>query len=472
VVRRWSRLGVLAALLASVLVAVDGTGAHALPSCPGLSGWNGPVESSSSFQNADGGEIRCMYTNPFLGTAVSALMTGQWVDETEATPAVAMPAGGCGRTVDSPPAQRNQSSADTWSRVVYSINGVSAANGEAILVQNESRFLESATTLLADVETYAKLCSDAGDGDVGSDTWAVAPTDRVAGANRYATAARIAASWDAADVVYIATGQDFPDALGGGPAAAMEGAPILLVEPDSIPATTMSELERFEPDRIVLVGGTAAISDSVRGALARHARTVHRVAGVDRYATAAAVSAYAFSGTADVVYVASGRSYPDPIIAGNAAALDGAPLLLVDGTRPVESIVAGELRRLRPSRIVLVGADGDVTGVADSLSAYAPVTRVHHRDIYARSAALWDDVAAPVGEIVLATPTTFADALAGTPYAARDPDSYLMLSRSECVPPIVRAQIERLRPDRVRLLGGTAALGPAVESQTPCDVSG
>ena len=320
------------------------------------------------------------------------------------------------------------------------------------------------TTVLA---TSSSVTVVWGAGSASSDD-AVAPTTRLAGTNRYETATEISQIWTASDVVYVATGANFPDALGGGPAAASEGAPILLVEQNAIPSTTAAELTRLSPTRIVLLGGTAAISDAVRTQLGAYATTVDRVAGVNRYATAAAVAAYAFSGTEPTVYVASGRAFPDPIIAGAAAALDGAPLLLVDGLAGLEAEVATQLARLMPTEIVVVGPDSALVGAASGLAAYAPLTKVNAADIYSRSAALWSGVAAGVFEVVLATSNAFADALAGTPYASADPPSYLMLSQPTCVPAVVRTQMERLAPTRVRLLGGTAALSTAIETQTTC----
>ena len=64
------------------------------------------------------------------------------------------------------------------------------------------------------------------------------PVDRLAGSNRYATAAEIS-QWaypDGSDVVFVATGLDFPDAIAGGAAAAAEGGPLLLVTGTSVPS--------------------------------------------------------------------------------------------------------------------------------------------------------------------------------------------------------------------------------------------
>lgn len=92
-------------------------------------------------------------------------------------------------------------------------------------------------------------------------------------------------------VVYVATGENFPDALGGGPVAAMAKGPILLVRQNSIPGETAAELTRLAPDKIVILGGTAAVSVAVETALAGFAPTVERIAGSNRYDTAAKLSA-------------------------------------------------------------------------------------------------------------------------------------------------------------------------------------
>ncbi len=64
---------------------------------------------------------------------------------------------------------------------------------------------------------------------------------RLAGADRYETAVEISKALNpdpgaGIDTAYIATGANFPDALGGGPLAASKHGPILLVPGTSIPA--------------------------------------------------------------------------------------------------------------------------------------------------------------------------------------------------------------------------------------------
>lgn len=94
------------------------------------------------------------------------------------------------------------------------------------------------------------------------------------------------------DVVYVASGRNFPDALVGGGLAVSMGAPMLTVEPSRIPDATATALTSLDPDRIIVLGGPGAVSDDVATALAAYARSgvVERIEGADRHGTAAAIA--------------------------------------------------------------------------------------------------------------------------------------------------------------------------------------
>ena len=64
-------------------------------------------------------------------------------------------------------------------------------------------------------------------------------------------------------VAYIATGANFPDALGAAPVAALGLGPILPVQQNSIPQPTLDELNRLQPGFIYIMGGTGVISAAV-----------------------------------------------------------------------------------------------------------------------------------------------------------------------------------------------------------------
>jgi subtilisin family serine protease len=95
--------------------------------------------------------------------------------------------------------------------------------------------------------------------------------------------------------------------------------------------------------------------------------------GADRYATAAAVSAGAFSPGVGTVFVATGAGFPDALAGAAAAGSLGGPVLLVPPAG-VPGVVAAELSRLAPGRIVVLGGPGAVPdAVLAELVPYAGV---------------------------------------------------------------------------------------------------
>jgi putative cell wall-binding protein len=189
---------------------------------------------------------------------------------------------------------------------------------------------------------------------------------RVAGVDRYATAAAVSRSvWtQGAPTVYVATGEGYADALSASAVASRNRHPILLVRQGAIPAATLTELNRLGPDRIVVMGGSAVISDAVLAQLRTRAPSVTRIAGADRYETSVKLSAATFAANGvTTAYVASGTSFPDGLSVGPIAGRANAPLLLVPPTG-LPGVVANELRRLDPTSVVFVGG---TTMVSDTV---------------------------------------------------------------------------------------------------------
>ncbi len=198
---------------------------------------------------------------------------------------------------------------------------------------------------------------------------------RLAGANRYATAARVATTTFPAPVpqVLIATGAGFADALAGGAVGAKTNSPVLLVSRNNLPADTAAALRKLQPRNIAVLGGTGVISDAVLDALKSFAvgGGVTRLAGGDRYTTAARLAQVFWPTTTPVVYLATGRNFPDALAGVPAAGRDSAPLLLVEPTC-MPTATKRELDRLQPTTIVVLGGTGTVSATAASRVVCAP----------------------------------------------------------------------------------------------------
>jgi putative cell wall-binding protein len=167
-------------------------------------------------------------------------------------------------------------------------------------------------------------------------------------------------------VAYVVNGDSFPEAEAAAAAGAFKGGPVLLVR-SGIIASVAAELDRLDPQSIVVVGGTNLVSSSVFNALSAYSSNVSRVAGSDRYATAAALSAVTYPPAGPRPYIATGVKFPDALAAGSAPNRNGAPLLLVPGTC-MPNIVRAELVRLGATGLTLVGGTAAVSGAVASLS--------------------------------------------------------------------------------------------------------
>lgn len=195
----------------------------------------------------------------------------------------------------------------------------------------------------------------------------VSTVRRVAGQNRFDTAALIARQVGGTSVVVVEGAnadprRGWPDAVAASAHAASSGQPILLVTREGVPSETADALRDLAPDRAVVVGGSAAVPDAVATALGV---PWSRLAGNDRYATSVAVAGAASAGTTvRSVWLATGRDWPDALAAGPAAAARGGVLLLVDGADTSGSAAVTtwlEGQRARLGEAVVVGGSGSIS---------------------------------------------------------------------------------------------------------------
>jgi putative cell wall-binding protein len=296
------------------------------------------------------------------------------------------------------------------------------------------------------------------------------PVIRRSGATRYDTAAAVAINEykPHVHVVYIATGLNFPDALAGAGAAGFKGGPILLVTSTAIPPATASALTFLKPDKIIVLGGTGAVSDSVRLALGAYtpggAADVTRISGASRYATAAAISAATYAPGVEEVLIATGANFPDALAGAAVAGRLGDPLLLVTAST-IPAPTAAELTRLKPHRITILGGTGVVSStVAAALFSYTDggVFRVAGANRYETAAFIADSYFVPQPTLTLvATGLNFPDALAGAALAGRLSSPILLVAPTS-IPAATDGELRILEPPEIDVLGGTGAVSAGV----------
>lgn len=308
--------------------------------------------------------------------------------------------------------------------------------------------------------------------------WFGDPTDgrlpnvsRISGADRFSTAVGISKSSypnAGVPVVYITTGESFPDALSAAPAAATQGGPLLLTFPTELPGATRDELARLKPQRIVVVGGVQAVNKSVYAQLEKIQPNIQRISGVDRYETSRKIAATVFP-RATSAYVATGLNFPDALSASAAAGAKGIPVLLVDDSRDVHPATLSLLGSMGATSVKIVGGANAVSGTQESgfRGAGLGITRLSGSDRIGTSIAINDDAFPSASTVYLATAVDYPDALAGAA-AAGKAKSPLFVSFPGCMPAATRDSITSRQTSSLLLLGGTSALSPTVAQLGRC----
>jgi len=309
----------------------------------------------------------------------------------------------------------------------------------------------------------------------------ITPMMPFAGADRYQTA--IVASQETfiggSDTVVIATGENWPDALGGSALAGVMYGPILLSPKDAVPAEVLAEIERLNPSSAYVLGGEGALSDDVLAELTGllGVSNVTRLGGANRYETAEIIAdeVIGYLGewgwTVDTAFVATGRNYPDALAAAPLAAGNYQPIYL---SQPdcISDATAQTMSDAGITKAILLGGEAVVTPATEAklLDVGMTADRVGGANRYDTAAKIarygvdeygftWDGVA-------IATGKGFADALAGG-VAQAYWGSVMLLSDpySLSTPSLDALEDNAADIYGIRFLGGTKALSQNVRDQ-------
>ncbi|MCO8127221.1 cell wall-binding repeat-containing protein [Acidimicrobiia bacterium EGI L10123] len=290
---------------------------------------------------------------------------------------------------------------------------------------------------------------------------------RVSGATRYGTASAAAATGfpDGATNVVLASGEKFPDALAAGGLAGILDAPILLTPSENLDDETLAGLEALGAQNVTIMGGVDAVSDDVADALEGEGYTVERIAGDNRFETAADIAAEVGGTTA---VLANGFSFADALAISPGAHELELPVLLT-GADELSAEAAGYIDTASVDEVIIVGGTDVVSQeIEDALEGDGTaVTRLAGINRYETAIGIAEFHLAngfSADELVLATGEKFADALAGGPMASQLL-APMILTQTDTLTGVTGDFIEDVAPeaDTIYILGGPAAVSDAVE---------
>ncbi|MBQ2581576.1 MAG: cell wall-binding repeat-containing protein, partial [Ruminococcus sp.] len=196
-------------------------------------------------------------------------------------------------------------------------------------------------------------------------------TERIAGTSRFGTATAIAEKLtDAPTDVFFVYAFNSADALSVSPIAASKNAPIIYLttngdlHPDT--AAYLAKLKKAgSVKNAYVIGGDGVISnDMMKKAGNALGVTPKRVFGANRFETCVAVNEkFADVLDGDMLCVATGMDFPDALAGGVYAALNKAPLFLINGKAKTPNLNDAQkayLKRKNAATITIFGGEGVV----------------------------------------------------------------------------------------------------------------
>ena len=283
--------------------------------------------------------------------------------------------------------------------------------------------VNSAGTSSYSSEAYATTTSDGTTSP--PDSSSQIPSNRLAGQDRYETAAEITKSWwKTSYYAIIASGDSFPDALCGAPLATKYNAPILLSSKDSLEEQTKLQLSSLKVKQVFIIGGVGVISTNIEQEIKNMGIVVTRLAGNDRYATSLKVAQA--MGKFNQAVIATGEDFPDALSIAPIAAMKGIPILLT----PKDNLPAGLKDYLNKTvqNTYVVGGVGVVSDYV--LNQLPSPMRLSGVDRYGTNLSIIKEFSSELnfGNCYIATGEDFPDALAGSALAASTSSPIILVS--------------------------------------------
>jgi len=287
---------------------------------------------------------------------------------------------------------------------------------------------------------------------------------RLAGHDAMETSVKISQEgWpNGASTAILATVVNFPDALAAAPLAHQYDAPVMLTESKQLTPSVEQELGRLKPSKIIIVGGTAVVSQEVEDFL-KQTYEVTRLSGYDQYETAAEIADYLHTMNPEIsgkAVIAYGGNFPDALAISSWAAYQGIPILLTERAQ-LPAATKTALQDLNVSETIIVGGTAVVSSQVEA--QLTGVKRYAGIDQYQTGIAIAKGLGNNFNTIYLATGDNFPDALAGSALAARTGSPIILVDKYLNSTAVTNFLADHnLNIKNASILGGTAVITPTV----------
>lgn len=188
---------------------------------------------------------------------------------------------------------------------------------------------------------------------------------RIAGTDRYETSSKIAENLGTNDEIFIASGEDFADALSAAPIASIKNIPVLLSPKDNLTKNTASFINGKTIYKSYVVGDTNSLSQNVFNSVANF--NGERIDGTDKYdRNINVINKFKDQINFNTIFIASGNDFPDSLSGCALASKTNSPVILVNNNNIDK--VKNLIKDKNITSIVILGGEGAVlNSVKDDL---------------------------------------------------------------------------------------------------------
>lgn len=300
----------------------------------------------------------------------------------------------------------------------------------------------------------------------------IPPAQRIAGENRFATAAAIADAneFKDTDCAVLAYGHGYADALAGVPLANSLNAPLLLTDKDTVPQETIKEIKSLGAKKIYVLGGTSVISEKAISQLKTELDlsdgSFTRLAGGTRYGTAVQIAEKLSSDPQEIFFVfANGAA--DALSVSAVASKNNSPIIYLSTNGEIDADTLAYLKTVK-GKVKSAYVIGGNSVISDSmmskaaaalgLSVGTTMNRVAGGNRYSTCTEVNTRFADRFAseDICVAKGLDYPDALAGGTFAMRR--SVPMLLADGGLNEDQVKFIQNRKIEKVYVLGGTGAV--------------
>ena len=181
------------------------------------------------------------------------------------------------------------------------------------------------------------------------------------GKSRYDTAVKVAKEDSSKDIVFLANGVLFPDALSISGVAKMKNANLLFTDGKTLNNDVMNIIKKAS--EVYLVGGNNSVSKEIENKIRNVVPSVSRISGKTRYETSVKIANNYYSNP-EFVLLASGEDFADALSGTTLSNKLNAPIVLSKKTQAPNELIS-YLKYKKINTLYILGGNGSVSGAVE-----------------------------------------------------------------------------------------------------------